>query len=71
LAFVLSDGRRADEAGAAFLAQSAAVAAVGDNPAAVQEPGRGRGGDDRIAEHGRELGGGFLGGAPAVTELRR
>ena len=40
MAFVLSDGRRADEAGAAFLAQSAAVAAVGDDLAVVQEPSR-------------------------------
>jgi hypothetical protein len=31
LAFVLSDGRSADEAGAAFLTRSAAVAAVGDD----------------------------------------
>jgi hypothetical protein len=37
----------------------------------VQEPVEDPGGDDRIAEHGRELGGGFLGGAPAVTEPRR
>jgi hypothetical protein len=65
------DGRRADEAGAAFLTQSAAVAAVGDDLAVVQKPVEDHGGDDRIAEHGRELGGGFLGGAPAVTEPRR
>ena len=61
LTFVLSDGRRADEAGAAFLMQSAAVAAVGDDLAVVQEPVEDHGGDDRIAEHGRELGGRVFG----------
>ena len=53
LAFVLSDRDGVDQAGAALLAQTVAVAADGDDLAVVEEPVEDGGGDDRVAEYCR------------------